>query len=51
MTEEKRIFNSKHSVYIENRDKITVMGVVDVLSFDEQGRWLSGLCRDSSKAC
>ena len=35
MSDEKRIYN-KHAVNIENREKITVTGVIDVSSFDEE---------------
>lgn len=36
MAEEKRLMNSGHSVTMQNREKIMVTGVVDVLSFDEE---------------
>ena len=35
MAEDRKI-NAKHSVLMENRERLTISGVVDVLSFDEE---------------
>lgn len=37
MAEEKRRTLGKHNVLMENREHVSLTGVVDVLSFDEEG--------------
>lgn len=37
MNEEKNVFKKTHNIIMENRGKISVSGVDDVESFDEQG--------------
>jgi len=36
MAEEKKVFKTAHNIIIENRKNITVSGVMDIDSFDEE---------------
>lgn len=36
MIEDRKIGGGKHSVTMENRERISITGVIDVLSFDEE---------------
>ncbi len=37
MADDSRRKNTNHSVFMEQRNKLTITGVTDVLSFDEEG--------------
>ena len=43
MAEEKRK-NGRHTLYIEEREKVRIGGVLEVLSFDEEGIMLETIC-------
>ena len=43
MAEEKRK-NGKHTLYMEERERVRIGGVLEVLSFDEEGIMLETVC-------
>ena len=43
MAEEKRK-NGRHTLYIEEREKVRIGGVLEVLSFDEEGVMMETAC-------